>query len=73
MCADEYTQECLAIRVLHRLKSCHAIEVLADALIAHGICEHSRSDNSAKFVAKELLEWLARTGTRTLYIVTGSQ
>ena len=48
------------------------IDVLADAMIEHGIPEYIRSDNGPEFVAKELRKWLARTGAATLYIEPGS-
>ena len=69
---DEYTRECLAIRVGRRLNSNNVIEVLADAIIEHGIPEHIRSDNGPEFVAKDLRKWLAQTGAKTLYIEPGS-
>ena len=50
----------------------NVIEVLADAMIEHGIPEHIRSDNGPEFVAKDLPEWLAATGAKTLYIEPGS-
>lgn len=65
---DEYTRECLAIHVGRRIKSSQVIDVLADAMIEHGIPENIRSDNGPEFVAKELRKWLAKTGARTLYI-----
>lgn len=58
--------------VRRRLNSKHVMEVLADAMVEHGIPEHIRSDNGAEFVAKELRKWLARTGAKTLYIEPGS-
>lgn len=42
---DEYTRECLAIHVGRRINSNQVIDVLADAMIEHGIPEHIRSDN----------------------------
>jgi transposase InsO family protein len=69
---DEFTRECLAIRTRRRLNSSNVIEVLADAMVEHGIPEHIRSDNGAEFVARELRKWLARTGAKTLYIEPGS-
>ncbi len=64
--------ECLAIHVGRRINSNQVIDVLAEAMIEHGIPEHIRSDNGPEFVAKELRKWLAKTGTRTLYIEPGS-
>ncbi len=42
---DEYTRECLAIRVARRLGSLEVIEALADVMLFRGIPEHIRSDN----------------------------
>ena len=69
---DEYTRECLAIRVARRLGSNEVIETLADVMLWRGIPEHIRSDNGPEFVAKELRKWLRQVGTETLYIEPGS-
>ena len=69
---DEYTRECLAIRVARRLGSNEVIETLADVMLWRGIPEHIRSDNGPEFVAKELRKWLGQVGTGTLYIEPGS-
>ena len=69
---DEYTRECLAIRVARRLGSYEVIETLADVMVWRGIPEHIRSDNGPEFVAKELRNWLGKVGTGTLYIEPGS-
>jgi putative transposase len=69
---DEFTRECLAIRPRRRLNSRHVMEVLADAMITHGIPEHIRSDNGPEFIARNLRKWLAGTGAKTLYIEPGS-
>ena len=63
---DEYTRECLAIYVGRRINSNQVIDVLADAMIEHGIPEHIRSDNGPEFVAEQLRKWLAKTGAKTL-------
>ena len=69
---DEYTRECLAIRVERRLNSFDVIETLADAILRYGIPEHIRSDNGPEFIARKLRRWLADVGTKTLYIEPGS-
>jgi hypothetical protein len=69
---DEYTRECLALRVARRLGSLQVIETLADVMLVRGIPEHIRSDNGPEFIAEELRKWLGRVGTRTLYIEPGS-
>jgi putative transposase len=69
---DEYTRECLALRVARRLGSLQVIETLADVMLVRGIPEHVRSDNGPEFIAEELRKWLGKVGTRTLYIEAGS-
>ena len=69
---DEFTRECLAIRPRRRLNSQNVIEVLADAMIEHGIPEHIRSDNGPEFMAKNMRKWLLSSGAKTLYIEPGS-
>ena len=41
---DEFTHECLAIRVARRLKAIDVIDVLSDLFILRGIPGHIRSD-----------------------------
>jgi TusA-related sulfurtransferase len=66
---DECTWGCLTIHALRRINSSDVIEVLAEAMIEHGIPEYVRSDNGPEFVATELHKRLAKTGAKTLYIV----
>jgi transposase InsO family protein len=69
---DEYTRECLAIRVARRLGSNEVIETLANVMVWLGIPEHIRSDNGPEFVATDLRQWLGKVGTGALYIEPGS-
>ena len=69
---DEYTRECLAIRVARRLGSLEVIETLAEVMLFRGLPQYLRSDNGPEFVAQELREWLRKLGTGTLYIERGS-
>lgn len=69
---DEYTRECLAIRVAHNLNSNHVIDVLSDLFITKGIPDHIRSDNGSEFCARTLRKWLKNLGVRTAYIEPGS-
>jgi transposase InsO family protein len=52
--------------------SARLIEALADVMVQKGVPEHIRSDNGPEFVAKELRQWLADIGAKTLYIEPGS-
>ena len=63
---DEYTRDCLAIRVARRFGCYAVIEALADLMLWRGIPEHVRSDNDPEFVAKELRKWLASVRSGTL-------
>lgn len=54
---DEYSRECLAIRVARRLNSNDVIDTLSDAMILQGIPEHIRSDNGPEFVARNLRKY----------------
>ena len=69
---DEFTRECLAIRVSRKLKSIDVIDVLSDLFILRGIPGHIRSDNGPEFVAKAVQDWIAAVGAKTAYIEPGS-
>ena len=69
---DEFTRECLAIRVNRKLRSTDVIDVLSDLFILRGIPGHIRSDNGPEFVAKAVREWIAAVGAKTAYIEPGS-
>ena len=69
---DEFTRECLAIRVERRLGSDEVLEVLAELFVSRGLPEHIRSDNGPEFVAGAVREWLGRLGVGTLFIEPGS-
>ncbi len=49
---DEFTRECLAIRIDRKLKSADVIDVLSDLFILRGVPGHIRSDNGPEFIAK---------------------
>jgi len=69
---DEFTRQCLAIRVARRINGMGVIETLADAMIVHGVPEHIRSDNGPEMTSKIVRNWLAQVGSKTLYIEPGS-
>src|SRR3954467_14686988 len=52
---DEFTHECLAIRVARRLKSIDVIDVLSDLFILRGVPGHIRSDNVLSRDARALV------------------
>jgi transposase InsO family protein len=61
---DEYTRECLAIRVERRLTSEDVIDQLFNLFVLRGIPEYIRSDNGPEFTAKAVRKWLERLGVR---------
>jgi putative transposase len=69
---DEFTRECLAIRVARRLGSAEVIDVLADLFIARGTPAHIRSDNGPEFVAIAVKGWISGVGAKAAYIEPGS-
>ena len=70
---DEYTRECLALPVERRMGSRQVMETLSEVMLWRGVPEHIHSDNGPEFIAKQLRQWLAKVGTRTLYIEPGSR
>jgi putative transposase len=69
---DEFTRECLAIRVNRKLNSTDVIGVLSDLFIMRGVPGHVRSDNGPEFVAKAVRDWIGAVGAKTAYIEPGS-
>ena len=69
---DEFTRECLAIRIARRLRSMDVIELLAELFLVRGVPGYIRSDNGPEFVAKAVQGWLAAVGAQTAYITPGS-
>jgi transposase InsO family protein len=69
---DEFTRECLAIRVARKLGAADVIDVLSDLFITRGAPIHIRSDNGAEFTASTAKGWIASVGAKTAYIEPGS-
>ena len=69
---DEFTHECLAIRVARKLKAIDVIDVLSDLFILRGGPGHIRSDNGPEFVAEAVQAWITAVGAKTAYIERGS-
>jgi putative transposase len=69
---DEFTRECLAIKVARKLTSMDVIETLADLFLLRGVPAHIRSDQGPEFIAQAVKDWIAAVGARTAYIERGS-
>ena len=69
---DEYTRQCLAIRVERQIRSGQVLATLWQAMMQYGIPEHIRSDNGTEFIAGKIQRWLRINQIKTLYIEPGS-
>ena len=69
---DEYTRECLALKVDRSITSEDVIDTLAELFAMRGVPEHIRSDNGPEFIAVALRKWLDQLDVEALYIEPGS-
>lgn len=69
---DEYTRQCLAIRVGRRLTVEDVQECLTGLFCSRGVPEHIRSDNGPGFTCHRIRRWLGQQGAQTLFIESGS-
>lgn len=69
---DEYTRECLAVRVGSSLTHQDVLDVLTELFCERGVPVHLRSDNGSEFTAKRVRVWLSRLDVKPLFIEPGS-
>ena len=69
---DEFSRECLAIKVDRKLNSMNVIDALTDLFIMRGPPAFIRSDNGPEFIAQTVRNWIAAVGAKTAYIEPGS-
>lgn len=69
---DEYTRECLTIKVQRKLGANDVLATLAELFVQRGLPQHLRSDNGPEFCSKAVREWLKRLEVKTLFIEPGS-
>lgn len=69
---DEFTRECLCLKVARSITSEDVIDALAELFAMRGVPQHIRSDNGPEFVAAAIQKWLGQVGVETLYIAPGS-
>jgi putative transposase len=68
---DEWTRECLAIKVDGRLTATGVLQVLRELIHRHGPPRYLRSDNGPEFIAHAVRPWLSDSGIETAYIDAG--
>jgi putative transposase len=69
---DEFTRECLTLKVARGITSEDVIDALAELFAMRGVPQHVRSDNGPEFIALAIQKWLGQIGVETLYIAPGS-
>ena len=69
---DEFTRQCLVIRVERQIQSKQVLETLLQAMATYGVPEHIRSDNDSEFIARTIQQGLKGHQIKTLYIGPGS-
>lgn len=69
---DEFTRECLCLRVEYALKSQDVQATLETLFKDYGKPLYLRSDNGSEFIASCLQDWLSQQGTLPLFIDPGS-
>lgn len=69
---DEYTRECLALKVDRSITSEDVIDTLAELFAMRGVPKCIRSDNGPEFIANAIQRWLAQLDIEALYIEPGS-
>jgi putative transposase len=69
---DEYTRECLALKVDRSITSEDVIDTLVELFAMRGVPRHIRSDNGSEFIARAIQRWLAQVEVETLYIEPAS-
>jgi transposase InsO family protein len=69
---DEFTRECLTLKVARSITSEDVIDALAELFAMRGVPTFIRSDNGPEFVAHTIRRWLEQVGVQTLYIEPGS-
>lgn len=69
---DEFTRECLALKVARSITSEDVLDTLAELFAMRGVPGAIRSDNGPEFVARAVRDWLGRLQIETRYIAPGS-
>jgi putative transposase len=69
---DEYTRECLTLKVDRSITSEDVIDTLAELFAMRGVPRHIRSDNGSEFIARAIQRWLRQVEVETLYVEPAS-
>jgi putative transposase len=69
---DEFTRECLVLKVDRSITAEDVIDTLAELFAVRGVPRHIRSDNGSEFIARAIRRWLGQVDVGTLYIAPGA-
>ena len=69
---DEWTRECLVLKVSRSVTAEDLIDTLAEQFAMRGVPRVIRSDNGPEFAAKALQRWMEKLDVETLYVAPGS-
>jgi len=69
---DEYTRECLAVKIQRHLDQEDVQDCLTELFCSRGVPVHLLSNNGPEFIANALREWLNKLSVRPLFIEPGS-
>jgi transposase InsO family protein len=69
---DEFTRECLALKVARSITSEDVIDTLAELFAMRGVPKHIRSDNGPEFIARAIQQWTEQLAIEALYVEPGS-
>jgi transposase InsO family protein len=69
---DEFCHQSLTIEVERSITAQYLIRMFEQLFEEHGEPDFIRSDNGPEFIAKVLQDWLAKRGSKTLFITPGS-
>jgi putative transposase len=69
---NEYTRECLSLKVDRTITSEYAIDALAELFAMRGVPCCLRSDNGPEFIAQAIQQWFSKLDLEALFIAPGS-
>lgn len=69
---DEYTRECLALKVDRSITSEDVLDTLSELFAMRGVPKCIRGDNGPEFVAEAIRRWLKQVEVEALYIEPGA-
>jgi putative transposase len=69
---DEYTRECLALKVDRSIPSEDVTDTLAELFAMRSVPRHIRSDNGPEFIAQATQQWAKQLAIETLYVEPGN-